>query len=212
MDSYESSNQKRKRIKKERTRAKKRFKRDSRSNLLAAPGGHESILVLDNLKPDYNIGKIFRSSDAFGVKEIHLVGIDYFDPGPAVGSFKWVPAKFQKNFDDTYNELSSQGYTLFALEPFGGELVTQAKLPKKSAFILGHEQFGMSFKQSDYPEIKTLTIPQFGKVQSLNVSVAASLMLYEYVRQFGNPSANVKNFKFDPSDTRTIKFKDKLAS
>jgi tRNA G18 (ribose-2'-O)-methylase SpoU len=57
------------------------------------------------------------------------------------------------------------------------------ELPHKSAFILGHEEFGCSFVPDDYPQMQTLTIPQFGSVQSLNVSIAASVVMYEYVRQ-----------------------------
>ncbi|MEZ4753578.1 MAG: TrmH family RNA methyltransferase [Bdellovibrionota bacterium] len=200
MERYESQGQFRKRKRRELHRAEKRFERHKRVNLLASPGKHQSILILDNLKPDYNIGKIFRSADAFGVKELHLIGVDYFDPSPAVGSFKWVPAKFQNSFDDVYFDLDNRGWTLFALEPYGGELITNGNLPEKSAFILGHEQFGLSFKISDYPKIRPLTIPQFGKVQSLNVSVAASIVLYEYARQFGSPEVSNTNFEFVADD------------
>jgi len=48
---------------------------------------------------------------------------------------------------------------------------------------LGHEEFGFSFTSEEFPEIKKLKIQQFGQVQSLNVSIAASLASYEYVRQ-----------------------------
>ena len=47
--------------------------------------------------------------------------------------------------------------------------------------MLGHEEFGFSFEPQDYPELQKLTIPQFGSVQSLNVSIAASVVMYEYV-------------------------------
>ena len=57
------------------------------------------------------------------------------------------------------------------------------ELPHKSAFIFGHEEFGCSFEPDDYPQMQTLTIPQFGSVQSLNVSIAASVVMYEYARQ-----------------------------
>jgi tRNA G18 (ribose-2'-O)-methylase SpoU len=57
-------------------------------------------------------------------------------------------------------------------------------LPEKSAFVFGHEEFGISFEPDLFPEVKRLTIPQYGRCQSLNVSVAASIILYEYTRQF----------------------------
>ena len=66
-----------------------RFEQARRRNLASAgPGLHECILVLDGLKPDFNIGKIFRSADAFGAREIHLIGVRSFDPEPAKGSVR----------------------------------------------------------------------------------------------------------------------------
>ena len=140
-------------------------------------------MVLDNLKASFNIPKIFRSADAFGAAEVHLIGTDFFDPKPAMGSFKWVPALFHDNFSSCYHELLKRGYTMFVLEPGGGEFLHRVKLPEKSAFIMGHEEFGICFDKGDYPEIKTLKIEQLGKVQSLNVSIAASVVMYEYFRQ-----------------------------
>jgi len=167
----------------QRNRAIKNYHKQKQKNLLASSGNHESIIVLDHLKPNYNIGKIFRSGDAFGVYEIHLIGIDFFNPAPAMGSFKWVPAIFHKEFDSCYNELTDRGYDLFVAEPDKGENLFNINFSKKSAFIFGHEEFGISFNKDDYINIKSLTIPQFGKVQSLNVSVAASIVLYEYTKQ-----------------------------
>jgi tRNA G18 (ribose-2'-O)-methylase SpoU len=111
------------------------------------------------------------------------VGIDFFDPAPGMGAFKWVPAHFHTSFFTCYTDLVNKGYTPYILEPGQGVSVMDTSLPTKSAFIFGHEEFGISFEPDLYPEINRLTIPQYGKSQSLNVSVAASIILYEYVRQ-----------------------------
>lgn len=173
----------RKMMKSEREMARKRFRRQRNKNYLARPGIHDCIIVLDHLKPSYNIGKIFRSAEAFGCHEIHLVGIDFFDPAPGMGAFKWVPAVFHTEFFTCYTEIINKGYTPYLLEPGQGSLVTNTSLPGKSAFIFGHEEFGISFEPDLFQAIRRLTIPQFGKSQSLNVSVAASIILYEYMRQ-----------------------------
>ena len=169
----------------EQETAKRRFRRQRNKNYLAQPGIHDCIIVLDHLKPTYNVGKIFRSSEAFGCREIHLVGIDFFDPAPGMGAFKWVPAVFHAKFFTCYTDLLNKGYTLYILEPGQGPPVMDTPLPQKSVFIFGHEEFGISFEPDLFPKIKRLTIPQYGKSQSLNVSVAASIILYEYVRQHG---------------------------
>ncbi len=172
-------------MKAEREMAKRRFRRQKNKNKLAQPGVHDCIIVLDHLKPTFNVGKIFRSAEAFGCREVNLVGIDFFDPAPGMGAFKWVPAKFYPDFYPCYTDLMNRGYSLFILEPGNGTPIMDAELPKKSAFVFGHEEFGISFEPDLFPKIQRLTIPQYGKSQSLNVSVAASIILYEYVRRHG---------------------------
>ncbi len=165
-----------------------RYEKARRRNLVSAkPGLHEYILVLDGLKPDFNIGKIFRTADAFGAREIHLVGVSAFNPDSAKGSVRWVKFYHHNDFPSCYQALTEKGYTFTVLEPGCSELLGSCTLAKKSAFVMGHEEFGISFDRSKYPDIEAISIPQWGHVQSLNVSVAASIVMYEYVRQHGKP-------------------------
>jgi tRNA G18 (ribose-2'-O)-methylase SpoU len=161
----------------------KRFETQRRKNILAVPGPNTFIIILDHLKPRFNIGKIFRSADAFGAHGVHLIGTDFFDPAPGMGSFKWVPAKFFDDFDSCHHQLAKDGYDFFRLDPEAGHPLPQIQFPARSAFIFGHEEFGFSFDLKKFPDIRSVSIPQFGHVQSLNVSVAASMTMYEYVRQ-----------------------------
>jgi tRNA G18 (ribose-2'-O)-methylase SpoU len=71
------------------------------------------------------------------------------------------------------------------MDPAEGEDLPDVAMPAKSAFIFNNEELGHRFNKNDYPEIKLLKIPQFGRVESLNVSIAASIVMYEYVRQNG---------------------------
>ncbi len=174
----------RKRLRKEYNRiARKQFERQRLLNRFAEPGPHPFIVVLDHLKPDFNIGKIFRTVDALGGTAVYLVGTDFFHPAPAKGSFKWVPARFFTDFAACHAELRRQDYHVFVLEPTNSTCLTACRLPEKSAFVLGHEEFGISFDKAAYPEIQAIRIPQWGKVESLNVSIAGALVMYEYVRQ-----------------------------
>ena len=160
-----------------------RYNKERQRNLLAKPGVHEFVLVLDQLKAGFNVGKIFRSAEAFGAAAVHLINIEAFDPSPAKGSFRKVPAVFHETFVNCHADLFAQGYTFFMLDPEGATSLCTTELPRKSAFVLGHEEFGFSFEVTDFANLKTLSIPQFGSVQSLNVSIAASVVMYEYVRQ-----------------------------
>lgn len=169
--------------KRAQTQALLRYEKQRRRNLLAKPGIHDFIIVMDSLKAGFNIPKILRSAEIFGACEVHLVDIGPFDPAASKGAFKNVPARFFDNFEQCHNNLIERGYTLFTLEADRGEPLKDASFPTKSAFIFGHEEFGLSFSPGDYPDIKGLSIPQFGQIESLNVSIAASIVMYEYIRR-----------------------------
>jgi tRNA G18 (ribose-2'-O)-methylase SpoU len=106
---------------------RKEFDQERIRNTLAKPGLHEFIVVLDHLKPDFNVGKIFRTADALGACEVHLVGIPFFHPGTAKGSFRHVPAKFFETFADSYNNLRERGYNMYVFEPRGGVPMYEVK-------------------------------------------------------------------------------------
>lgn len=167
--------------------ALQRYNKQRQRNLLAEPGIHSIALVLDNLKAGFNVAKIFRSAHAFGAAEVHLVNIGPFDPAPAKGGFRHVPAHFHENFAACHAQLRARDYRIFTLAPGADAPLWSTRLPQRSAFVLGHEEFGTSFEPADYPDIRGLAIPQFGPVQSLNVAVAASIVLYEYARQRHRP-------------------------
>ncbi len=169
-----------------RDQARLRYKKQRQRNVLATAGIHHFVLILDHLKAGFNVAKIFRSAQAFGAKAIHLLDIGEFDPAPAKGAFKYVPAKFYQDFSESYAELVKQDYTFYCLEPDAPTPLNETPLAKNAAFIFGNEEFGIHFDPTLYPEIKRVSIPQFGNVQSLNVSIAASICMYEYIRQ--NPS------------------------
>ncbi|MES9990497.1 MAG: TrmH family RNA methyltransferase [Candidatus Thiodiazotropha sp.] len=169
----------------ERDQAMLRYTKQRQRNLLAKPGVHQFILVLDHMKAGFNVAKIFRSAEAFGAHEVHLVNIGPFDPAPGKGAFKKVPARFFDSFEESYRDLRERGYEIVRLEGGGEYLLTDCSMASKTAFVLGHEEWGHSFDRCDYPDITSIAIPQFGQVESLNVAVAASVVMYEYVRQQG---------------------------
>lgn len=168
-----------------RAQAHVRFERQRRLNRLAPPGARPLVIVLDHLKPSFNVGKIFRSAQAFGVREIHLIGIDWFDPAPAKGAFKRVPARFFEGFEDSHALLNAQGYRLMPLDPVAAVPLASCALPALSAFVLGHEEHGFSFDPQRFPDLMPVCIQQIGAVESLNVSIAASIAMYEFARQHG---------------------------
>lgn len=167
-------------------KVQRRFQQEKYLNASRAqPGPLGLRLVLDHLKPGFNVGKIFRSADAFGVREVILVGLPFFDPSSAVGSFKHVPARFFDAFGDAFAALKADGVPVYNLDPGAETALPGADLPYDCALVLGNEGLGQSFSRDQFPEVGALRIPQWGRAQSLNVSVAASLGMYEYCRRWG---------------------------
>lgn len=148
-----------------------------------APGPHECVLVLDHLKAGFNVGKIIRSANALGCHSVHLVGIGLFDTATARGTLKQTRVLKFDTIAESLNSLIQEGYTLYAFDPSGDRILGREELPRKCAFIFGHEEFGLSFKRDENPQVRWIKIPQVGSVQSMNVSVAASIGAYEYIRQ-----------------------------
>jgi tRNA G18 (ribose-2'-O)-methylase SpoU len=168
----------------DRRRILETYRKERARNALAEPGVHLFTVVLDHLKASFNVPKIFRSAEVFGAREIHLVGVPPFDPSPALGSFRKVPARFHESIEPALESLFADGFTLIALDPGASQSIHETDLPERAAFLFGHEEFGFSFDLNAHRDVLKLQIPQYGAVQSLNVSVAASIAMYEYVRQW----------------------------
>ena len=173
-------------------KVERRFLQEKYLNVRHAVQGPQSFtVVLDHLKPDFNVGKIFRTADAFGAREICLIGMTWFDPSPAVGSFKHITTHFFKTFAECHAHLKAQGLAMYRLEPEHGALLTEGEIAKDCALILGNEGIGHSFKREDFPDVLSLRIPQWGRAQSLNVSVAAAVAMYEHCRRWGGAAPEV---------------------
>ena len=153
------------------------------NSIQSKPGVHDLILVLDNLKAGFNIAKIFRTAEIFSLKCIHIIGTKEFNPFPAKGAIRRVPFKFLDSIEDSILELKEKEYAIFTLDTNTENYLHCSEVPRKSAFIFGNEELGPKIPKTFYKDIQKIKIKQFGKTESLNVSVAASIASYEYIRQ-----------------------------
>lgn len=163
-----------------------KFHQEMIKSKLAEFGPNELIPVLDNLKGEYNLPRIVRSANIFGCKEVFVVGTKFFNPYPAVGAIRATRISMFETMSDALDELRSRKYDIFALLPprYGGKSVFEYKFNKNgAAFIAGHETKGLSFDIMTEKDVKPVYIPQQGKIESLNVSVALSVALAEWNRQ-----------------------------
>lgn len=148
------------------------------------------VVVLDDVRSLHNVGSVFRSSDAFRVKDIYLCGITAVPPQPeihktALGAEDTVSWKYFKNTMDAINELHEMGYFVYSTEQVEGSSKLQhleLDKEKKYAIVLGNEVKGVKQEVVDNSD-GCIEIPQFGTKHSLNVSVTAGIVIWEFARQ-----------------------------
>ena len=150
---------------------------------------HPVVLVLDNIRSVANVGSMFRSAETAGAAEVITTGITAHPPHPkllktALQSIDYVPTR---HFDDIMigiEKLKEEGYTIAVLETTNiSKKHTKIKYPKKVALVLGNEITGVDTRIIDKADI-IVEIPTYGIKNSLNVSSAASIVLFEVLRQW----------------------------
>lgn len=148
------------------------------------------IVVLDNIRSQNNIGSVFRTSDAFRVEEIILCGITATPPNTeihktALGAEDSVNWRYFEETVIAVNELNKEGYTVYSIEQTENSIsleTLQLDKSKKYAVILGHEVHGVQQEVVDISD-SCIEIPQFGTKHSLNVSVTAGIIIWDFYKQ-----------------------------
>jgi tRNA G18 (ribose-2'-O)-methylase SpoU len=163
-----------------------KFNKEIEKSKVAPLGESNLIVVLDNLRGEYNLPRIIRTAHMFSVREVFVVGTKFFNPYPSVGALRHTRIRMLDTMDEAIKILKKVNYKIYALEPpiyKGKSLVSLDFTKNHSAFLVGNELKGFSINIKEYPFITSTYIPQKGKVESMNVSVAASIALYEWARQ-----------------------------
>ncbi len=150
------------------------------------------VVVLDNVRSLHNVGSVFRTSDAFRVQRILLCGITATPPNAeihktALGAEDVVEWQYFESTDDAVAALRKEGYRIFAVEQCEGSIALQnfETSPEECyAVILGNEVKGVQQTVVDASDA-AIEIPQFGTKHSLNVSVTAGMVIWEFVKKLG---------------------------
>ena len=155
------------------------------------------VMILDGITDPHNVGAIIRSCDQFGCELVVIPTRRSATESEIIarsssGAASWVPLMFVPNLNRTIDILKENGYWIYGADA-GGENLTnfasssnseqskekQNALPDKIAIVMGSEGSGMSHLVRENCD-KIISIPTCGKLDSLNVSVAAGIILYEF--------------------------------
>ena len=149
------------------------------------------VVVLDNVRSLYNVGSIFRTCDAFRLEAICLCGITATPPHneihkTALGAEDSVAWSYHASAIEAVEQLKSRGYTVVAVEQAEGSVKAPIELPEedtgKYALVLGNEVKGVAQEVVDQCD-ECLEIPQYGTKHSMNVSVTAGIVIWEFAKQ-----------------------------
>ena len=149
-------------------------------------------IVLDNIRSLHNVGSVFRTSDAVRIERVLLCGITAVPPSSdihktALGAEDVVPWQYFADTMQAVDELRLQGYEIFAIEQVQESIPLQSFVVENNrryAVILGNEVKGVQQQVVDACN-GSIEIPQFGTKHSLNVSVTAGMVIWEFARKFG---------------------------
>ncbi len=148
------------------------------------------VVVLDNIRSQNNIGSVFRTSDAFRVDEIFLCGITATPPNneihkTALGAEDSVKWSYYEDTLTAVNDLKAKNYIVYSIEQAENSQYLNTLVldkTKKYAVILGHEVHGVQQNVINLSD-GCIEIPQYGTKHSLNVSVSAGIIVWDFFKQ-----------------------------
>lgn len=147
------------------------------------------VLLLDSITDPHNVGAILRSCDQFGVdlvvmperRSLRAPLENEVVARASAGASAWVPVSVVPNLVRVVEQLKDAGFWVYGADA-GGTSATQMRFPEKMALIMGSEGAGISRLLEEHCDV-VVSIPTCGRLDSLNVSVATGVLLYEVRRQ-----------------------------
>ena len=146
-------------------------------------------VLIEGVNKPHNLSAIIRTCDAAGVFQANFIcnhsEVKTFN-STAQGSQKWVKLKNYESYLSAINSLKKKGFNLYGTSLNGNSIdYRDLDFTKNTCFVLGAEKWGLSKELSAHVD-KSIYIPMRGMVQSLNVSVAGAILLFEAIRQRKN--------------------------
>jgi tRNA G18 (ribose-2'-O)-methylase SpoU len=148
------------------------------------------VVVLDNVRSMHNVGSVFRTADAFLISGIWLCG---YTPRPphrdihktALGATETVKWQYAERTVEAVGALKDEGFRIFAVEQVEKSIPLHefsSEKAGKMALIFGNEVTGIDAEVLKFCD-GSIEIPQFGMKHSLNISVAAGIVLWELTKR-----------------------------
>ena len=151
-----------------------------------AGGENALIVILDELEDPHNLGAIMRSAECAGacgiiISKHNSCGLTETVAKTSAGAIEYMPCVQVTNIAKTIDELKKNGFWIAACD-MNGSLYTEADMRGKLALVIGNEGKGIRQLVKSKCDF-VVSIPMLGKINSLNASNAAAIIMYEVLRQ-----------------------------
>ena len=147
----------------------------------------EMLVVLDGVEDPHNLGAVIRTAHAAGaggviIPERRAAGVTDVVAKAAAGALEHLPVVRVTNINRTLEDLKKRGYWIYGLDERGTQTHDQTDFAQRSVLVLGSEGRGLHEQVRKHCDV-TVRIPLAGRISSLNVSVAAGVVLFEWRRR-----------------------------
>jgi 23S rRNA (guanosine2251-2'-O)-methyltransferase len=149
----------------------------------------ELVVVLDGVEDPHNLGAIIRTAHAAGasaivIPERRAAGVTDVVAKAAAGALEHLPVVRVTNINRALEDMKKRGYWIYGLDERGAEDYDRVTYSSPTALVLGGEGKGLHEQVKKHCDV-LVRIPLEGKISSLNVSVAAGVVLFEWKRRRG---------------------------
>ena len=150
------------------------------------------LVILDGVEDPHNLGAVARTAHAAGadaivIPERRAAGLTDTVAKAAAGALEHLPVVRVTNINRTLESLKKMGYWIYGLDERGTELYHQVKWATPTALVFGAEGHGLHEQVRKKCDV-LVRIPMAGEIASLNVSVAAGIVLFRWRESMGNPA------------------------
>lgn len=153
-------------------------------------GKEPFYILLEDLQDPGNLGTIFRTGEGAGISGVIMTKgtVDIYNPKTiraTMGSVYRIPFFYVEDIKQTMERLKNEKVTIYAAHLKGEKTYDELCFEEGTAFLIGNEGNGLKKETADYAD-RNMLIPMEGKVESLNASMAAGILMYETQRQRRN--------------------------
>lgn len=138
-------------------------------------------IAIENLAHDFNMGTIVRTANAFNTRCVHVIGRRQWNKRGAMVTNRYLTVKHHSDITQFIESVKNRPLIAVDNQP-GAQTLSEFSFPKNSILIFGSEAEGISSELLNHCQAM-VEIEQFGSTRSINVGVAAGIVMYEYMRQ-----------------------------